>query len=84
MADTPRITLKHPFINAAGERIESLPITRLKRKDLVAAAKFSKDEGDQEDFLFARMTGLTIEDLSELDIADSKVVTETFREMAGD
>ncbi|MGH8350851.1 MAG: phage tail assembly protein [Pseudomonas sp.] len=84
MADTLSIPLKFPFTTAAGTRISSLPIKRLKRKDLTAAHNYSpKDEGAQEDFLFAKMTGLTVEDLGDLDIADSKIVTEVFREMAG-
>lgn len=84
MADSLSIPLKFPFTNALGARVESLPIKRLKRKDLAAAHNFSpKDEAAQEDFLFAKMTGLAVEDLGELDIADSKVVTEVFREMAG-
>ncbi|MGH8331847.1 MAG: phage tail assembly protein, partial [Pseudomonas sp.] len=40
------------------------------------------DEGKIEDFLFAKMTGMTIEDLDDLDIADSKTITEVFRGMA--
>ncbi|OLS63741.1 phage tail assembly protein [Pseudomonas putida] len=84
MADQFSIPLKFPFNTAAGTRVESLPIKRLKRKDLAAAHNFSpKDEAAQEDFLFAKMTGLTVEDLGELDIADSRVVTDVFREMAG-
>lgn len=83
MADTLSIPLKFPFTSAAGVYIDSLPITRLKRKDLTGAAHYSKDEGAQEDFLFATMTGLTIEDLQALDIADSRVVSEVFREMVG-
>ena len=84
MADSLSIPLKFPFTTGTGERITSLPVKRLKRKDLAAAHTFSpKDEAAQEDFLFARMTGLTVEDLGELDIADSRVVTDVFREMAG-
>ncbi|WP_341521546.1 phage tail assembly protein [Pseudomonas sp. G.S.17] len=82
MAASLSISLKFPFTTAAGVCLTSLPITRLKRKDIGKAQAYSKDEGLQEDFLFAKMTGMTIEDLAELDIADSKVVTEVFREMA--
>ncbi|MFD2645137.1 phage tail assembly protein [Pseudomonas japonica] len=83
MADPLSIPLKVPFTNAVGVRVESLPVKRLKRKDLAAAHTYSKDEVAQEDFLFAKMTGLTVEDLGELDIADSRVVSDVFREMAG-
>lgn len=83
MADKLSISLKFPFTSAAGVKISSLPITRLKRKDISAAQSNTKDEAALEDFLLAKMTGLTIEDLMDLDIADSKTVTEVFREMAG-
>ena len=82
MAAKLSIPLKFPFTTAAGEHLKSLQITRLKRKDIAAAQANSKDEGVVEDMLLAKMTGITMEDLGELDIADSKVVTEVFREMA--
>ncbi|MDO5940642.1 phage tail assembly protein [Burkholderia cepacia] len=75
------ITLKHPFTNAAGQRIEKLTIRRAKRSDMKAAAKYSKDDGEQEDFLFAQITGLTLEDINQLDLADSKALIDTFRSM---
>ncbi len=75
------LTLKYPFTNAAGQRLEKLPLKRLKRVDLKAAAKHSKDDAEQEDFLLARMTGLTIEDIEQFDIADSKALQDMFREM---
>lgn len=76
-----QITLKHPFTNAAGQRIEKLELRRAKRADMKAAAKYSKDEAEQEDFLFAQITGLTLEDIDQLDLADSKVLQDTFRDM---
>lgn len=82
MADVLKIPLKFPFTSAAGVRVESLPITRLKRKDIGAAQKYSKDDGDQEDFLMAKMTGMVIEDLNDLDIADSATLSKVFRGMA--
>ena len=82
MAASLSIPLKFPFTSAAGVYLTSLPITRLKRKDIGKAQAYSKDDGKQEDFLFAKMTGMTIEDLDDLDIADSKTVTEVFRGMA--
>lgn len=82
MADKLSIPLKFPFKNALGEQIKALPITRLKRKDIAAAQSHSKDDAVIEDHLLAKMTGLTLEDLNELDIADSRLLTEVFREMA--
>lgn len=81
MADKLSIPLKFPFKSASGEQIKSLPITRLKRKDLSNAQSNSKDEAAMEDHLVAKMTGLTMEDLMDLDIADSKTVSAVFREM---
>jgi len=78
------LTLKHPFTNAAGQRIEKLTVRRAKRADMKAAAKYSKDEAEQEDFLFAQITGMTLEDIDQLDLADSKALQDTFREMVGD
>jgi len=83
MADKLSISLKFPFTNTLGERISELPIQRLKRKDIAEAQRHTKDEAALEDMLLAKMTGLTVEDLLELDIADSKVVADVFREMAG-
>ncbi|MFB9160014.1 phage tail assembly protein [Chromobacterium violaceum] len=78
-----KIKLQYPFTNAAGQCIEALDIQRLKRADLKAASRHSPDDADQEDFLFARMTGLTLEDIDQLDIADSKALSDCFRQMLG-
>lgn len=75
------LPLKHPFTNAAGQQIEKLTVRRAKRADMKAAAQYSKDDAEQEDFLFARITGLAIEDIEQLDLADSKALTDTFRSM---
>ncbi|MCY1401253.1 hypothetical protein D3C76_428100 [compost metagenome] len=80
---TTRITLQFPITSGDGRTISELTLRRLKRKDLAAAAKFSKDEVDQETFLFARATSLTMEDIDELDLADNKVLAERFRALAG-
>lgn len=75
------LTLKHPFTNAAGQRIETLTLRRARRADLKAATRHSKDDSEQEDFLFAQITGLTLEDIDRLDLADSKALADTFRDM---
>jgi hypothetical protein len=82
MADTLTFTLKYPFKTAAGTELSRLPIKRLKRKDISAAQSATKDEAMLEDMLIAKMLGLTIEDLGEFDIADSKSATEVLREMS--
>ncbi|MFB9159997.1 phage tail assembly protein [Chromobacterium violaceum] len=78
-----KLKLQYPFTNAAGQRIDTLEIKRLKRADLKAASRYSNDDADQEDFLFSRMTGLTLEDIDQLDIADSKALSDCFRQMLG-
>ncbi|AVG15389.1 hypothetical protein CFN79_05655 [Chromobacterium vaccinii] len=78
-----KIKLQYPFTNAAGQRIDTLEVSRLKRADLKAASRHSQDDADQEDFLFARMTGLTLEDIDQLDIADSRALSDCFRQMLG-
>ncbi|WP_432719842.1 phage tail assembly protein [Jeongeupia wiesaeckerbachi] len=77
------LQLKHPFTSAAGVTIDKLNIRRAKRADMKAASKYSKDEADQEDFLFAQITGLTLEDIDQLDVADSKALQDSFRAMVG-
>lgn len=79
---TKTYTLKFPFTSATGTRIERIEMRRLQRKDLKAAAQFSKDDIEQEDFLLARLSGMTIEDIGQLDIADSNALTSFFRLMA--
>ena len=82
MAEVLSLTLKFPFKSASGEQISKLSINRLKRKDISAAQAITKDEAAMEDMLVAKLLGITIEDLGEFDIADSKLATEVLREMA--
>lgn len=82
MADVLSFTLKFPFNTATGVQLASLPIKRLKRKDITAAQNVTKSEAAMEDMLIAKMLGITLEDLGEFDIADSKSATEVLREMS--
>ncbi|MFB6404418.1 phage tail assembly protein [Pseudomonas putida] len=82
MAEAIHIPLKFPFTTAAGVFLDKLPIRRPKRKDIAAGQRQAADEAGLEDYLVAKMTGLTLEDLGELDIADSKTVSAVFRELA--
>lgn len=81
MADALHIPLKFPVKSPTGETITRLPIKRLKRKDLSFAQKNFQGDAATEDYLVAQMVGLTLEDLDELDLADSKTVSEVFREV---
>ena len=77
------IPLKFP-IQSGGSRIEKLTMRRGTRKDMKEAHKFSVDEAEQEDFLFARLCGVTLEDIDALDLADSKALQDAFRAMVGE
>ncbi|MHC8339875.1 phage tail assembly protein [Pseudomonas sp. HLT2-19-2] len=58
MTDAISFTLKFPFNSASGELISTLPIKRLKRKDISAAqAVAQKDEGAMEDMLVVTLEG---------------------------
>ncbi|KWZ43743.1 hypothetical protein WS72_13345 [Burkholderia savannae] len=74
-----KIPLKYPVKLATGKTLTELTLQRGKRKDAAAAAKYSTDAGDQEDFLLARLTDLTVEDIGELDLADSRRLMDAFR-----
>jgi len=77
------LTLKHPFNNAAGVRVERITLRRARRADLRAANQFSRDEFDQETFLFARLSGLTMEDIDSLDLEDNVQLAQRFRGLLG-
>lgn len=79
MDDAHTFTLKFPFTSASGDPLATLPIKRLKRKDISAAQAVTKDEGVMEDQLVAKLLGITLEDLGEFDIADSTLATEVLR-----
>ncbi|KVX59548.1 hypothetical protein WL05_01800 [Burkholderia ubonensis] len=76
-----KIPLKFPVKLATGQTLEELNLRRGKRKEMGLATKFSDDPGEQEDFLLSLLTGLTVEDIGELDLADSKQLTDAFRLM---
>jgi len=76
-------TLKHPFTTAAGVRIERISLRHARRADLRAANQFSKDEFEQETFLFARLAGLTMEDVDKLALEDNAQWVQWFRGQLG-
>lgn len=76
-----KIKLQYPIKSATGQTITEITLRRAARGDLKASQKYSTDLGEQEDFLFARLSGLTMEDIELMDLADSETVTTNFREM---
>ncbi|HGJ8963876.1 hypothetical protein APB07_22345 [Pseudomonas aeruginosa] len=84
MAATLSFTLLFPIRTATAKTLSSMSITRLKRRDLSNAQQHARgDEALIEDHLVSKMLGITLEDLAEFDIADSKRASELFREMVG-
>jgi len=77
------IDLKHPFTSATGVHVERIALRRARRADLRAASQYSRDEFDQESFLFARLSGLTMEDLDNLDLEDNAQLVQRFRGLLG-
>jgi len=75
--------LKYPFTSATGVRIERISLRRGRRADFRAAHKFSNEEFDQDTFLFARLSGLTMEDIDALDLEDNNELARRFRSMFG-
>jgi len=73
--------LKHPFINAAGVRVERLALRRATRADFRAASQFSSNDFEQETFLFARLAGLAMEDIDALDMEDNSRLVQRFRSL---
>lgn len=84
MANALSFTLLFPILSGTGQTLTTLPIKRLKRRELSEAQRHARgDEALMEDHLVAKMLGITLEDLGEFDLADSKRATELFRELVG-
>lgn len=72
------IVLKYPVRLNTGDTLQTLTMRRPRVGDLRAVAHL-KTDAEQELALLARITGLVPEDLDLLDLADYKVLQETFR-----
>jgi len=68
------LPLDYPFRSATGETIDKLVFRRSQRKDFSLVTKQIKGTTDLEfeGLMIARLTGLTVEDIDELDGADSQ------------
>lgn len=75
-----KITLDYPIKDGHGNDVSELKMRRAKAKDL-RAAQSQKSEADQEFYLIATLTNLTLEDVAELDIADYQKVQNAIKEM---
>lgn len=77
------LTLKHPFTTASGKVISELTLRRPKVRDLKAAQNYGASEAAQEIGLLAIVTGLTAEDVEEMDLADYGQLQARFRALVG-
>ncbi len=75
-----KITLDYPIKDGHGKEITELKIRRAKAKDL-RNAQSQKSEADQEFYLISILTGLVMEDIGELDIADYQKIQLSLKEM---
>ncbi|QIM66332.1 phage tail protein [Mannheimia granulomatis] len=75
-----KVTLDFPIKDGHSNDVTELKIRRAKAKDL-RTAQSQKNEADQEFYLLAILTGLTIEDIAELDIADYSKLQAILKEM---
>lgn len=85
MSQTPSDTFKlsYPFTTAAGTRIELVELKRLTVKDLKQVRKISKNLADWDEPLIARSTGLLLEDLDNMDLADYLQLQKRFQLITG-
>lgn len=82
MAQSEIIQLDYPFTTGTGEELKEITVRRAKVGDLRAAAKAGGESSEQEIVLVARITGLVVEDVEQLDLADYRKV-QTFLSAAG-
>ncbi|MBK5145936.1 phage tail assembly protein [Budviciaceae bacterium BWR-B9] len=78
------ITLLEPLTLGTGETLTKLTMRVPRRKDMKEAQRHSKDQVESETFLFALLTGLTMEDIDQLTLADSAEISKTFRRLCGE
>lgn len=72
------IKLKYP-VEFDGKKVEKVELRRPKVKDVIDVQKKTKDEAEQELLLFSKLTGMPIEFIEELDIADYQQLQETYK-----
>jgi len=83
LTDT-KITLLCPLTLGTGEVLHELTMRVPTRSDIRKSHRHSKDPIESENFLFAHLTGLTLEDIDALIVADSNQLTKTFRRLCGE
>lgn len=74
------IYLDYPIKDGEGNEITALQMRRAKARDL-RNMQNQKGEAAQEFYLIATLTGLVIEDIDELDIADYAKVQKALKDM---
>lgn len=72
------IPLQYP-VNAGGKQIDAITVTRPKLKTQLAAMKAPGSDADKEVVLFASLTGLTPDQLGELDMVDYTAIQKAYK-----
>lgn len=76
-----KIALQFPIKNGEGKEITELNLRRAKVADIKRMNELKGSDAEREIYMIALLTGLVIEDVEQLDIADYKVIQKAFEEM---
>ena len=74
------ITLKHPFKDGLGNEVTEIAVRRAKVRD-IRRMNEKKTDAEKETFLLSEITGLMIEDMDLMDIADYVELQKCLGEM---
>lgn len=78
------IELLYPIDVPTGEKITEVTLKRVKQKTMKAIrSQYKKDPDEMGDAMLAHSTGLTLEDIGEMDMADYTYLSERFSDMVG-
>lgn len=78
------IKLLYPIDVPTGEKITEVTLKRVKQKAMKAIRnQHKKDPEEMGDAMLASSSGLTLEDIGEMDMADYTYLSERFSDMVG-
>ncbi len=78
------IELLYPIDVPTGEKITEVTLKRVKQKTMKEMRnRYKKDMDELGDAMLAHSSGLTLEDIGEMDMADYTYLSERFSDMVG-
>lgn len=78
------VELHYPIDTPTGEKITEVTLKRVKQKTMKAIRNQHKKAPDEMgDAMLAHSSGLTLEDIGEMDMADYTYLSERFSDMVG-